>query len=146
MEVNAKLSPRAQEDCLLVIQARDKGNQHAFAQLLNRYRSPVYFMILKIVNNQDDAEDMTIEAFGKAFHNIKRYTSDYAFSTWLFKIAVNNAIDFMRKKRITTHSLNTDADDPDAVYKTFHLKTSALDPEEQYIHDQRSEILKEIIE
>lgn len=146
MEVNSKLSPRAKEDFRLVIEARDNGNQHAFAQLLERYRSSVYFTIIKIVNNSDDAEDMTIEAFGKAFHNIHKYTSDYAFSTWLFKIAVNNAIDFMRKKRIVTHSLNNDNSDSDSVYKTLDIKTPTLDPEEQFIHDQRAELLKEIVD
>jgi RNA polymerase sigma factor (sigma-70 family) len=147
MEVNSKLSPRAKEDYRLVVEAREHGNQHAFAQLLERYRSSVYYTIIKIVNNPDDAEDMTIEAFGKAFHNINKYTSDYAFSTWLFKIAVNNAIDFMRKKRITTHSLNsTDSSDPDTVYRTFNIKATILDPEEKFIHDQRAEILKEIVD
>ena len=145
MEVNSKLSPRAKEDYRLVLEAREKGNQHAFAQLLERYRSSVYYTILKIVNNADDAEDMTIEAFGKAFHNINKYTSDYAFSTWLFKIAVNNSIDFMRKKRIQTHSLNQDSPDGESVYMTLDLKAPTLDPEEKFIHDQRAELLKEIV-
>jgi len=146
MEINSKLSPRAKEDYRLVVEARERGNQHAFALLLERYRSSVYYTILKIVNNADDAEDMTIEAFGKAFHNISKYTSDYAFSTWLFKIAVNNSIDFMRKKRIQTHSLHNDSDDPDSVYKTLDIKAHNLDPEEQFIHDQRAELLKDIVD
>jgi len=146
MEVNSKLSPRAKEDYRLVVEAREHGSQHAFAQLLERYRLSVYYTIIKIVNNPDDAEDMTIEAFGKAFHNIHKYTSDYAFSTWLFKIAVNNAIDFMRKKRIMTHSLNQDSDDSESVYKTLDLKAPTLDPEEKFIHEQRALILQEIVE
>ncbi len=55
-------------------------------------------MILKMVRNVDDAEDLTIEAFAKAFKNLARFKKDYTFSTWLFRIATNNAIDFIRKK------------------------------------------------
>ena len=52
-------------------------------------------MMLKMTGDATDAEDLTIEAFGKAFKNLKQYTPDFAFSTWLFKIASNNCIDFV---------------------------------------------------
>ncbi|MEZ5172122.1 MAG: sigma factor [Bacteroidia bacterium] len=52
---------------------------------------------MKMVNNKDDAEDLTIEAFGKAFKNIEQYTPNFAFSTWLFRIATNNCIDLFVK-------------------------------------------------
>ena len=57
-------------------------------------------MMKKMISNNDDAEDLTIEAFGKAFKRLAQYSPDYAFSTWLFKIASNNCIDFLRKKRL----------------------------------------------
>ena len=57
-------------------------------------------MLLKMVNNNDDAEDLTLEAFGKAFNRLHQYTPNFAFSTWLFKIATNNCIDFLRKKKM----------------------------------------------
>ena len=69
---------------------------------MDRYRDSIYFMLLKMVNNKDDAEDLTIEAFGKAFKKLHQYTPNYAFSTWLFKIASNNCIDFIRKKKKNT--------------------------------------------
>jgi len=100
MEVNPNLSEKAQIDFKLVGQAM-QGDQKAFAELMQRYKDSIYFMLLKMVNNRDDADDLTIEAFGKAFKNLHQYTPDYAFSTWLFKIATNNCIDFIRRKRKT---------------------------------------------
>ncbi|MFM7217998.1 MAG: sigma factor, partial [Bacteroidota bacterium] len=84
MEVNPNLSEKAQVDFKLV-QSAVQGDQKAYADLLSRYKDSIYFMLLKMVNNRDDAEDLTIEAFGKAFKNLHQYTPDFAFSTWLFK-------------------------------------------------------------
>ena len=83
MEVNTNLSEKAQRDYLLV-QRATKGDQKAYTELMDRYRDAIYFMLLKMVNNASDAEDLTIEAFGKAFKNLEQYAPNYAFSTWLF--------------------------------------------------------------
>ena len=88
------LSDKAKQDLMLVERAK-QGNQAAFASLMDRYRESIYFMMLKMVKNSDDAEDLTIEAFGKAFNRIDQYSPSFAFSTWLFKIASNNGIDFI---------------------------------------------------
>jgi len=96
-KVNLSTS-KARRDYLLLRDALDHGNQQAYAELLKLYREPVYFMLLKMMNNPDDAEDLTMEAFGKAFSNLEKYSPEYAFSTWLFKIAANNCIDYLRKK------------------------------------------------
>lgn len=100
MEVANNLSEKAQRDFLLV-QRAIQGEQKAYTELLDRYKDAIYFMLLKMVNNASDAEDLTIEAFGKAFKNLEQYTPNFAFSTWLFKIATNNCIDFIRKRRPT---------------------------------------------
>ena len=94
-----RLSPKAVEDYKLV-KAAIAGEQQAYTTLLERYRMPVYNHLLKMVRNHDDAEDLTIEAFGKAFHKLSSYAPHFAFSTWLFKIAQNNCIDHIRKKRL----------------------------------------------
>ena len=98
MEVAVKLTDKARRDYLLVQDALHHGDQKAYAKLMQLYRDPVYYMLLKMSNNQCDAEDLTLEAFGKVFKNLDKYTSNYAFSTWLFKVAVNNCIDHIRKK------------------------------------------------
>ena len=104
MKANPDFSDKAKRDFQLVERAQD-GDEQAFTQLLATYRDSIYFMVLKMVRNKVDAEDLTIEAFGKAFRNIEQYSPDYAFSTWLFRIASNNCIDFLRRKKI--RQLNT---------------------------------------
>ncbi|MBN1598005.1 MAG: sigma-70 family RNA polymerase sigma factor [Bacteroidales bacterium] len=142
MEVNTNLSEKAQKDFLLVQQAT-RGDQKAYAELMGRYRDAIYYMLLKMVNNASDAEDLTIEAFGKAFKNIQQYTPNYAFSTWLFKIATNNCIDFIRKKKATTVSLDQSDDDPDKAPQDIQAQT--LDPEESMIKLQKEKMMREIV-
>jgi RNA polymerase sigma-70 factor (ECF subfamily) len=100
-------------------------------------------MLLKMVNNSSDAEDLTIEAFGKAFKNIQQYTPNYAFSTWLFKIATNNCIDFIRKKKATTVSIDQTDDDPEK--STPDIQATVLDPEEEMIKEQKQKMMREIV-
>ena len=100
------LSDKAKYDYGLVLKATQNKNQQAFTELMDRYKDSIYFMLLKMVNNKDDADDLTIEAFGKAFNRLNQYTPNYAFSTWLFKIATNNCIDFIRKKKKNVLSID----------------------------------------
>ena len=144
MGLNENLSDRAREDMELVDKAR-KGDQQAYGTLMARYKDSINFMLLKMVHNRDDADDLTIEAFGKAFLNLEKYTPDFAFSTWLFKIAVNNAIDFIRKKKLHTLSLDDDNDES-SKYVFSKIKTSALDPEESIIKDQRAGLMRTILD
>jgi RNA polymerase sigma factor (sigma-70 family) len=142
MEVSPNLSEKAQHDFMLVQKARS-GDQKAYAELLGRYRDAIYFMLLKMVNNPSDAEDLTIEAFGKAFKNIGQYTPNFAFSTWLFKIATNNCIDFIRKKRAATISLDQSNDDPDTT--TVTIQSDGPDPEAHLINSQKIKLLREVV-
>jgi len=142
MEVNTNLSEKAQYDYELVLHAMD-GDQKAYADLLGRYRDAIYFMLLKMVNNPSDAEDLTIEAFGKAFKNINQYTPNYAFSTWLFKIATNNCIDFIRKKKLNNISLDQSATHEDSAPMT--IPTDTLDPEENMINQQKVILLRSVV-
>jgi RNA polymerase sigma-70 factor (ECF subfamily) len=143
MEVKSDtLSSKAQLDVELVQQAV-AGNQRAYAELMERYRDAIYFMLLKMVNNAADAEDLTIEAFGKAFKNIKQYTANFAFSTWLFKIASNNAIDFMRKKKLNNVSIDETLRDTDAI--PVNIRSEQPTPEESLITEQKIMMLRSIV-
>lgn len=99
---------KSKRDYQLLRDALDNGNQQAYAELLRLYRNPIYYMLLKMMNNPNDAEDLTMEAFGKAFKNLDKYSPDFAFSTWLFKIAANNCIDFLRKKSSMPNCIDQD--------------------------------------
>jgi RNA polymerase sigma factor (sigma-70 family) len=142
MEIGNDLSEKAKNDLLLVEQAR-RGNEKAFASLLNRYRDSIYFMLLKMVNNAADAEDLTIEAFGKAFRSLETYTPNFAFSTWLFKIATNNCIDFIRKKQSSPSIIDQGPDDMDNY--TVNIQSDTLDPEEALINRQKIAQLREVV-
>lgn len=143
MEVSPNLSEKAKHDYKLVKLAI-AGDEKAYAELLERYRDAIYYMLLKMVNNRSDAEDLTIEAFGKAFKNITQYTPNYAFSTWLFKIATNNCIDFIRKKKANLVSLDHTTDDQENM--TTPLQSDSPDPEEDMIKNQRMALTRSVVE
>ncbi len=142
MEVNRQFSDKALEDFDLIDEATLKGDETAFAKLMDRYKKPVYHMILKMVRNVDDAEDLTIEAFAKAFKNLKRFKKDYTFSTWLFRIATNNAIDFIRKKKLETYSLNTSFTDDSGDAVNIDVEDRNLTPDEETIKTQKIELVR----
>lgn len=139
-----KFSEKALEDFKLVDAAK-AGDQKAFADLLHRYRKSVYHMILKMVRNVDDAEDLTIEAFGKAFKNLKKFNPDYTFSTWLFRIATNNCIDFIRKKRLLTTSISGSMKDNDGDFIPVNIKDANRNPQEEAIRSEKIEIMQQIV-
>ena len=144
MEINSALSNRAKKDYELVLKAMD-GDQDAFANLLGRYWDSIFFMLLKMVHNKDDAEDLTIEAFGKAFRNLHNYTPEFAFSTWLFKIANNNAIDFIRRQKGKTVPIdNQGKNQEDESHLQLH--SNVLDPEEELIRKQKAILMKEVVD
>src|SRR5690606_31275111 len=144
--MNPNLSDKAVKDYYLVREAIDKGNQKAYAELMARYKDSIYFMLLKMVNNRDDADDLTIEAFGKAFKNIHQYTPDYAFSTWLFKIATNNCIDYIRKKRKNTLSIDKGFENENGEDIALEVKSDGIDPEERMMKKQKMETMREVVD
>jgi len=144
MEVNPYFSVNAKNDFSLVVRAKE-GDQKAYAELMQRYKESIYFMALKMVNNKDDAMDLMVETFGKAFENIEKYKPDFAFSTWLFRIATNNCIDFIRKKRLSVISLHA-LHEEDNDERQLQVASDNLNPEETSIKKQESEKLKGIVE
>lgn len=142
-EQSLKLSEKARQDYILVQDALN-GNEKAFARLLGRYKDAIYFMLLKMVNNRSDAEDLTLEAFGKAFKNLHQYSPTYAFSTWLFKIASNNCIDFLRKKKGVHVSIESN-NEQNENGEQLRLKSKDPDPEEKLIRVQKAILLRKVV-
>jgi RNA polymerase sigma-70 factor (ECF subfamily) len=146
MEVTTHLTDKAIRDFKLVQRAIDQGDQKAYAELMKNYRDSLYFMLLKMTNNPHDAEDLTIEAFGKAFKKLHQYTPDYAFSTWLFKIASNNCIDFIRKKKKYTFSIDQGIDDEMGTELANRIPAEDLDPEQELVKKQKIKLMREVVE
>jgi len=139
-----QLSAKAREDYDLV-QMAIAGSQPAYTDLMNRYKTSVFHHMLKMVNNRDDAADLTMEAFSKAFRKLSSYAPHYAFSTWLFRIAINNAIDHIRKKKLHLLSIDDPIEpDSDTDYSD-NIRANAPNPEEQYMHSQKVQMMRQVM-
>lgn len=139
------LSEKAQKDYNLIIRATEEKDQQAFSELMDKYKDPIYFMLLKMVNNIDDAEDLTLEAFGKAFNRLNQYTPNFAFSTWLFKIATNNCIDFLRKKKKNVMSIDNRVSNKDGEEYMFEIKSEGMTPEQIAMNDQKIQLMRQYV-
>lgn len=142
MEIEKQFSDKALADFKLIDLANEQGDQKAYAELMKRYKKPVYHLILKMVRNVDDAEDLTIEAFAKAFRSLYRFKKDFTFSTWLFRIATNNCIDFIRKKKLETMSLNTSFKDENGESVNIDVEDINLNPQEVTIKSEKIDIIR----
>jgi RNA polymerase sigma factor (sigma-70 family) len=140
MELISHLSAKAQEDFHWVQKAK-VNDQQAFSFLMSRYKDSLYYTVFKMVQNQEDAEDLTIEAFSKAFSKLDAYTPQFAFSTWLFKIASNHCIDFLRKKRIKAISIHQVSKGEDGESYEIPVKDLELNPAERM---QKNELIQQI--
>ena len=144
-KTGSHLSEKAQKDYELVIKATQKKDQQAFAELMDKYKDSIYYMLLKMVHNNDDAEDLTLEAFGKAFSRLHQYTPNFAFSTWLFKIATNNCIDFLRKKKKNVMSIDNRIENEDGDDFKFEIKSEGLTPEQIAMNDQKIQLMRQYV-
>jgi len=103
----------------VVLEARD-GRQAAYRELVRRYERPIFSLIYRMVRNREQAEDLSQETFVKALNAIESYRPEYKFSSWIFKIANNVAIDHLRRRELDTLSLDGSphALTPEAVQAT----------------------------
>lgn len=131
----------------LIEMALNKGDQKAYAELMKLYWNPVYEMLLKKTADENTADDLTIETFGKAFQNLHTYTPSYAFITWVNKIASNNFIDHTRRMKRRNLSIdNTIEDNNGHVYCPPGIPCEQPDPEENFIRKQKAKLMHEIVE
>jgi RNA polymerase sigma-70 factor (ECF subfamily) len=141
-----RFSSKALEDFRLIDEAVLKNDEQAFARLMQRYKRPVYHMILKMVRNVDDAEDLTIESFAKAFRSLHKFKKDFTFSTWLFRIATNNTIDYIRKRRLNTLSIDNTFTDSDGDSVSIDVEDENLNPQEVTIKAQKEELMQVFVD
>ena len=141
-----KLTEKAQRDLKLINIALETGDPTAYSELMRLYRDPLYFMLYEKVSNQEIAKDLTIESLGKAFKKLHLYTPEYAFSTWLFTVARNHCIDYLRKHKLPTISINKMMTDVDGKRTNFDLISEDLNPEQVMEKRQRIAILRQIVD
>lgn len=140
-----KLTKKGQRDLILVNSALKDGDSKAYNELMQLYRDPLYFMLYEKVNDQEVAKDLTIEALGKAFKKLHLYTPEYTFSTWLFTVAKNHCIDYLRKKNLPTTSINNIMFNKDGKRTSFDIVSNELMPDQKMEKNQRIAILREIV-
>jgi len=144
--MTSNLTEKGKRDLILINRALETGDPKAYNELMKLYRDPIYFMLYEKVHDQELAKDLTIEALGKAFKKLHMYTPDYAFSTWLYTVARNNCIDYLRKHKLPTVSIDKMMLNEDGKRNNFDLVSKDLDPEQTMEKKQRIAILRQIVD
>ena len=125
---------KARRDYVLLRKALDHNDQQAYAELMSLYRDSIYYMLIRMVKNKDDAEDLTLMTFGKAFRYLDKYTPKYAFSTWLYRLRVkNNMPQYFEEDLYTTSTTSIIDQSEDNLQRT---------PEDEIIDKQRLQMLR----
>jgi RNA polymerase sigma factor (sigma-70 family) len=132
------------EDIILIDEAI-AGKQEAYQKLMNKYRQLIYNLIFRMIRNKEDVQDLTQEAFIKAFNSLEKFDKQFSFSTWLFKIATNNCIDYLRKKKLNTFSIDKDIGSEDDDFQ-FEIPDTETIPDRNILDTERKKILEEAIE
>ena len=136
---------RLKLDYQLVCAARDEGSRKAYADLMASYREPLYLLLRRMTHNTTTASDLTMETFSKAFLQLHRYSPTGTFSSWLFSIGVNTYIDYLRKRKLETVSLNSITRTSENDFIEYQIPSGQPNPEEMMIRMQRDAALKEIV-
>jgi len=144
--MTSNLTEKGKRDLKLINKALENGDPNAYSELMRLYRDPLYFMLYEKVSDQEVAKDLTIEALGKAFKKLHLYTPEYVFSTWLFTLARNHCIDYLRKNKLPTTSIDKMMIDEDGKRTTFDLISNDLKPDQHMQKQQRIAILRKIVD
>ena len=122
-----------------------KGDPGAYKQLVNKYREPLHFHVKKMVREKEQVEDLVQEVFIKAFDNLASYNSNYAFSTWIYRIATNHTIDYLRKRKLQTLSINEPVQTKDGEMNV-QIPDQNYETDRNIIRKQRKKIIQNEIE
>jgi RNA polymerase sigma factor (sigma-70 family) len=139
-----KREKQKKEDFAIIGRAIE-GDQRAYQELMNRYKSQIYSLMYRMVHSSAESEDLVQEAFMKAFTSLRNFNYEYAFSTWLYKIATNNCIDHLRKKKLHTLSIDAPIAYKDTTYN-IEIPDLTYYPEKEIMRNERSSIIKVAID
>jgi RNA polymerase sigma factor (sigma-70 family) len=121
-----------------------RGAQPAYEKLMRKYHDAIYMLIYRMVREKAEVEDLTQEAFIKAFASLRNFNNEYAFSTWLYKIATNNCIDYIRRKKLQPFSLDKPLGSDEDQY-AFEVPDTSFEADKPIIERQRAKFLEEAI-
>jgi RNA polymerase sigma-70 factor (ECF subfamily) len=138
-----RLDSRSEDSRL--IKAALGGDDAAYARLMRKYHDAIFSFIFRMVHDREQVEDLTQEAFIKAFASLKNFNEEFAFSTWLYKIATNNCIDYIRRRKLQMYSIDKPIESKDSDY-TFELPDESYEADKELISDQRAVLLRKAID
>lgn len=121
------------------------GEETAYGELVEKYRNALYHHIRRITRERAEVEDLVQETFIKAFSALESYSTQFAFSTWLYKIATNHAIDFLRKKKLRTQSIDKPIQTKEGEME-MELPDTTYRPDRHIVEDQRRSLIQEAID
>ncbi len=127
-----------------IIQQALQGDDAAYKRLMNKYHDAIFNFIYRMIRDKHQVEDLTQEAFIKAFSSLKSFNDQYAFSTWLYKIATNNSIDYIRRRKLQLYSIDKPIEAADSDY-TFELPDETYEADKDIIRGQKLQLLNEAI-
>jgi RNA polymerase sigma-70 factor (ECF subfamily) len=136
-------SASSEQDRALV-EAALRGDQRAYERLVAKYRDALRRHVGRLVRDAAEVDDLVQEAFIKAFASLPSYSADYAFSTWLYKIATNHAIDYLRRKKLPTYSIDKPLQTKDGELQV-ELPDTTYRPDRHIVADQRNALIAEAI-
>ncbi|HYW34246.1 MAG TPA: sigma-70 family RNA polymerase sigma factor [Balneolaceae bacterium] len=137
-------SESSREDSKLVKKAIG-GSEKAYTELVNKYQRAIHYRILKMIKKEEKVEDLVQEVFLKAFNNLQRYNHNYAFSTWLYRIATNHTIDYLRKKKLNTLSIDEPVKSQEGEMK-IQLPDETAETDRNIIRSERQQMVRHAIE
>lgn len=120
-----------QDDKTLIEQVL-KGNKEEYAELINRYQSKVFFILKKMLGHSQNHQDIIQEIFIKAYYHLPEYRSNYDFSAWLYRIAVNHCLDELRKQKRTP-----------SVVQTEIMLVDSHTPEDEYLEKEHRLLVRQ---
>ena len=121
------------------------GDNRGYQRLMDKYHDAIFNFIFRMIREREQVEDLTQEAFIKAFASLNSFNDEYAFSTWLYKIATNNSIDYIRKKKLQMFSIDKPIESKDSDF-TFELPDDSYEADRELISDQRAVMLNTAID
>lgn len=142
--VSSLPSESSEQDRVLVEQALG-GDEDAYKRLMEKYHRALYHHIYRMVRAKGEVEDLVQETFIKAFSALPSYSAEYAFSTWLYKIATNHTIDHLRRKKLPTFSIDKPITTKDGTLD-YEVPDTTYRPDRHIVEDQRRSLIQEAID
>ena len=122
------------------------GDRQAYRKLVEKYQQRIYSIAYGVLHNREDSLDVCQDVFIKAFRKLEKFRGESSFYTWLYRIAINMAIDYRRKRKVTVEVEYNDALKPDEEIEKQSIKTQAENPAEKLDRKEINKLVMEAIQ